>query len=80
MKIRFYGKLSEKIGAEIEVDPPAGTDTVVKLRKVLADIFPQAAGDLRERSSACIADAIVGDSHAITETDMVEFFPPLSGG
>lgn len=80
MKIRFYGKLGEKLGAEINFDPPVGTDSVVKLRDVLAEMFPDASTDLQQRSRACIADSIVGDGHLLKGVEAVEFFPPLSGG
>lgn len=80
MKVRFYGRLGEKLGEEIDVDPPSGTDTVVQLRNVLAALFPASSGDLRQRSRACIEDSIVGDSHRLAGVDTVEFFPPLSGG
>lgn len=80
MKIRFYGKLGEKLGAEIDVDPPAGTDTVMKLRNLLAEMFPDASTDLQQRSRACIADSIVGEGHKLAGIEVVEFFPPLSGG
>ena len=80
MKIRFYGQLGEKLGGEIDLPLPSGTTTVVELRNVLADMFPDAAGDLMKRSRACIADAIVGEDRALADAQMVEFFPPLSGG
>jgi molybdopterin converting factor small subunit len=80
VKIRFYGKLGEKLGAEIDVSPPVGTDTVRKLRNVLAEIFPDASTDLKQRSRACISDSIVGEGHRLAGTELVEFFPPLSGG
>lgn len=80
MKIRFYGKLSERLGSEIEFELPAGTDTVIQLRDDLAKMFPDVAGDLRERSRACIADTLVGEAHKLHGTETVEFFPPLSGG
>jgi molybdopterin converting factor small subunit len=80
LKIRFYGKLGEKLGAEIEVDPPAETDTVVKLRNVLADMFPDSSTDLRQRSRACIEDSIVSEDHMLAGNEIVEFMPPLSGG
>ena len=80
MKIRFYGRLSEKLGAEVDFDPPTGTDTIVKLRNVLADMYPDASPDLRQRSRACIADSIVNDSYRLVGKETVEFFPPLSGG
>ena len=80
MKIRFYGRLREKLGAEIDVDPPAGTDTVGGLRDRLTEIFPDSAYDLQERSRACVADMMVGEDHHLDGVEAVEFFPPLSGG
>ena len=80
MKVRFYGKLGEKLGAEIEVDPPTGTDTIVKLRSFLADMFPDASTDLQQRSRACVADSFVSEGHELAGNETVEFFPPLSGG
>ncbi len=80
LKIRFYGKLGEKLGAEIEVDPPVGTETVAHLRRALADMLPEASDDLQRRSRVCIADSIVGEGFLLAGTETVEFFPPLSGG
>lgn len=80
MKIRFYGRLGEKLGSEVDVDPPPGTDTIVKLRDLLADMYPDAAQDILQRSRACVADSIVSESHKLAGNEAVEFFPPLSGG
>ena len=80
MKIRFYGKLRERLGAEVDIDPPAGTNTIVELRDVLAGMFPEDSLDLLERSRACVADAIVNDGYTLAGQETVEFFPPLSGG
>ena len=80
MQVRFYGRLGEKLGSEIHVDPPAGTDTVVKLRNILVEMFPDASDDLRKRSRVCIADSIVDEGHRLAGNETVEFFPPLSGG
>jgi molybdopterin converting factor small subunit len=80
LKIRFYGQLGEKLGGEIDLVLPPGTATVAELRNKLARMFPDVAGDLLERSRACIADAIVGEDRALADAQMVEFFPPLSGG
>lgn len=80
LKIRFYGKLGEALGPEMDFDPPAGTNTVVQLRSVLAEMFPGVSTDLQQRSRACIADSIVGDGHQLEGSETVEFFPPLSGG
>lgn len=80
MKIRFYGKLGEQLGAEIDIDPPVGTNTVLELRELLVELFPEATIDLRDRSRACIADSIVSEGHNLRGVVAVEFFPPLSGG
>lgn len=80
MKIRFYGKLGDALGTEIDVDPPAGTDTVEELRNLLAEMFPDASTDLQQGCRACIADSIVGEGHRLAGAEVIEFFPPLSGG
>jgi molybdopterin converting factor small subunit len=80
LKIRFYGKLSEKLGSEIEVDSSAATNTVVKLRNLLAEMYPECSTDLQRRSRACIEDSIVGDAHKLAGNETVEFMPPVSGG
>lgn len=80
MKVRFYGRLGERLGSEIELDPPAGTDTVNQLRAVLADLFPDLSADLKLKSRACVADSMVTDDYRFTGSETVEFFPPLSGG
>lgn len=80
MKIKFYGNLGEKLGREIEVDLPSETDTVERLRNVLASQFPEASSDLLKRTRACVADSIVPEDYRLGTNDMVEFFPPLSGG
>lgn len=80
MKTRFYGRLKELLGEEVDLDLPAGTEAVIDLRQLLADIYPAAAEDLLVRSRACIEDSIVGDGHPLGSAETIEFFPPLSGG
>ncbi len=80
MKVRFYGRLGETLGEEVDVDLPRSVDTIVALRAMLAGMFPHASGDLCGRSRACIADAFVLDDHKLTGVGAVEFLPPLSGG
>ena len=81
MKIRFFGRLSERIGREIEVDLPAPVCSVAQLRRHLAERYPLAADDLGLRAvRACVDEAIVPDDHMIGPGQQVEFFPPLSGG
>lgn len=80
MKIMLYGSLGERLGREIDFDPPEGINTIARLRVALADHYPAASSELLRRSRACIADAIVSDGQELAGTEVVEFFPPLSGG
>lgn len=80
LKIKFYGKLAALISEEVEIDPPAGTGTISELRAALSETYPEASPDLRGRSMACVADTIVSDGYHLSGADVVEFFPPLSGG
>ncbi len=80
MRIRFYGKLGERLGAEVDFIPPPGTDTVEELRRVLAETYPGLAIDLRARTFVCVADSLVANDRKITDGEIVEFLPPLSGG
>lgn len=80
MKIRFYGRLGELVGREIDVDIAGEGMSVAALRERLAAQFPAASADIGRRSRACVADAIVGEGHLLAAGDTVEFFPPLSGG
>lgn len=80
MKIRFYGRLGEKLGREIDIDLPGGANSVSQLRNILAERFPEASTELLERTRACVADTIVGEAYRLADSNTVEFFPPLSGG
>lgn len=80
MRIRFYGKLAEQLGSEVDLTPPPGTDTVRKLRQVLAATYPDVSVDLNGRSLVCIGDQMVSDQQALSDDLTIEFLPPLSGG
>ncbi len=81
MEIRFFGRLGERIGREIEIEPPPPGCTVGELRVLLAALYPDAAEELASMSTrACIDDTIVGEEAAVDPARAVEFFPPVSGG
>ena len=80
LKVMLYGRLGEQLGSEVELDLPGGTDTVARLRTVLAQRFPGSSDEFLELTSVCIADTIVADDHLLGGAQAVEFFPPLSGG
>ena len=81
MHIQFYGGLADRLGRSINLDLPEAIRTVADLRQLLGEAYPDSAGEITSGAlKACIGDEIVGDAHDLHRTDMVEFFPPLSGG
>ncbi len=80
LKINFYGSLGERLGREIDLEVPEGTRTVAQLRQLLALRFPDVSGELTARTRACVGETLVADDYGLASDDIVEFFPPLSGG
>ncbi|WP_166039001.1 MoaD/ThiS family protein [Sphingosinicella sp. YJ22] len=81
MDILFFGKLGDRIGREIRIEPPPGGCTVRELRALLASLYPAAEADLTSPSlRACVGDEIVAEDFHVGAGRSVEFFPPLSGG
>ena len=77
MKILFFGRLSETIGREIDVDLPTDGCTIAELRARLAEVH----GDLGASTvRACIDREIVSESARVLPGQEVAFLPPLSGG
>jgi len=78
VKVRFYGRLADAIGREIELDvrheAPVG-----EIRRSLAASHPGAAGALR-LSRACVRDVMADDNRLLSANDDLEFLPPVSGG
>lgn len=80
MKVLFYGRLAEALGAALDVGVDAGS-SVAQLRDRLAADHPDAGDVLRSRRTrACVGDTLVPDDYRIVATDTLEFLPPLSGG
>ena len=81
MRVRFFGRLGDMVGREVQIDVPQNGCTVGQLRELLASQYPEAAPDLCKPSvRACVRDMIVGEQFVIEAIAEVEFFPPLSGG
>lgn len=79
--IRFYGAAGDAFGREVRIALPAGGWTIGEIRRVLSARHPDAAVDpLDARLRACVADTIVDDARRVADGEVVEFFPPLSGG
>lgn len=80
MKVGFFGKLRGALGDEREIPAEKG-ETVARLRIRLAELHPQAAGDLLSRRvRAYVGDRMVGEDFRLGGHERVEFLPPLSGG
>ena len=80
VKVRFYGRLAEALGDELEIDEAPGC-SVGQLRERLISQHPHAAQPLRsERSRACVGDVLVQDDYVVSAYEKVEFLPPVSGG
>lgn len=81
MKIGFFGTLAERIGREIDLELGPADQSLADVRRRLADLYPESAGDFGSRTvRACVDEAIVPDSHLIGPGQRIEFLPPLSGG
>jgi sulfur-carrier protein len=80
MKVLFFGKLRDALGDQRELAGEAG-ETVKQLRRRLAGLHPEVAGDLLNPGvRACVDDTIVGEDFVVAGHGEIEFFPPLSGG
>lgn len=80
MLIHFYGGIGDRVGRSHEIELPRETTTVAELRRLLARTWPDAASEIAAELKACVGDEIVDDTYDIRQADIVEFFPPLSGG
>ena len=79
MKIEFYGRLAERLGRKIEVSAP--DCPIAELRRLLAELRPEAAADLlRPGVRACVDDVLVPDHHVVRAGQSIAFLPPVSGG
>jgi molybdopterin converting factor small subunit len=79
MNVRLYGRLADLLGEQVQLDL-AGC-SVGKVRTAMAERHPAARAEiLSQRVRACVGDMIVGEEHVVSEADVIEFFPPVSGG
>ena len=80
MKVLFYGRLADVFGRELELAAPSDC-SIAELRSQVAAKRPNAAEALQNmRVRACIGDSIVPEDRTVAPGDVVEFFPPVSGG
>jgi molybdopterin converting factor small subunit len=80
VKIRFYGRLSELIGREIDLDA-AESISVGDLLRQLAQAHANAASALlNPRVRAVVADEIVPQDFILGPRDELEILPIVSGG
>ena len=80
MKVLFYGRLAEAIGAELEVGASPGS-SVAEVRDRVAADHPDVEGVLRSnRALSFVGDRLVRDDYRLAPGDTLEFLPPVSGG
>ena len=80
VKVLFYGRLAEAIGAELEIDAQPGC-SIAELRDKIVTEHPHAEQTLRSnRALTFVGDALVRDNYVLQAVDRVEFLPPVSGG
>jgi len=77
LRIRFYGRLADAIAPEIEL--ATGGCSISDLRSRIASDYPVVEATLG-RSRACVGDSIAGEEQQVSDADVVEFLPPVSGG
>lgn len=81
MQIHFFGRAGDQVARSVDLDLPSTVVTVADLRRLLAQSYPHAAGEIVHPSlRACVGDELVGEDHELCDSDFVEFLPPLSGG
>lgn len=80
MKIRFYGRLADLIGREIDLDVP-GPVSVADLFRRLAQMYSD-AGDplLNPRVRAVVGNQLVPQDFMLHPEDKLEILPIVSGG
>ena len=80
MRVRFFGRLTDHFGEEVEIDATEAL-RISELRCELSTRFLN-AGDRLQSSSvrACVGDAIVPEDFIVEPGGTVEFWPPVSGG
>lgn len=83
MRIRYFAWLKHRVGcAEETIEPPAGVDTLAKLKTFLAERHPGFAEALASPGVVrCAVDQehVPGDA-PLRGGEEVAFFPPVTGG
>ncbi len=80
IKILFFATLRDKAGTRsTEMEIPAGT-TILALKGILIEQFPNIDWQLMEHSLASINHEYRFDEDEIPAGAEIAFFPPVSGG
>lgn len=80
MKVKFYGRLAEAIGSELDFAAEPGC-SVSELRDRIAAAHPESADHLcSAKARTCVAGVMVREDYRLGAGETAEFLPPLSGG
>ena len=82
VRLTFFGRLTDLTdSAPREIDLPPGVGDVAALRAWLSDKDAHLADALAAPGvRAVVDDAIVADTHRISQAREIGFIPPVSGG
>jgi molybdopterin converting factor subunit 1 len=83
MRVLYFAQLRRVLDTAVEdVNPPAGIDTVDKLKVWLAAQSPRHATAFASgvRLCAAVNQDYAGMDHRVGPEDEVAFFPPVTGG
>jgi molybdopterin synthase sulfur carrier subunit len=80
-RLLFFGRITDQLGKEREIEIPEAGCTVGALRRLLAESDPVAAELLAGgRILASVEQEMAGDDVLVRPGQEVAFFSPLSGG
>lgn len=81
MRILFFGRLGDRLGRELEIEPPDGDLTIGELRRMLCLRNVAFNEMLRDPGvKACVDRIVVRDDALVRGGQEIAFIPPLSGG
>jgi MoaD family protein len=81
IRIRYFARLRDLMGASEEALPAAGVSDAAGLIERLAQVRPEAAEALRHASVRVEVNGVIGSRTAkVKDGDEVALLPPFSGG
>ena len=81
VRVRYFASLREALGAQQEIDMPAGSTLGALRDALMAGSARHAEVLARGRAVRCAQDQLLcGEDERLVEGAEVAFFPPVTGG